>query len=174
MQEKVRVQHTSLVLRLIPTSITPHILWLLMLLSTTTTEHLIEEAELRTRAPNKRCEDRENNLEARHIRSSISSVCDKRRVTCVKRKSKWMMCRFPQCNQCKRAKQAAKRVRESGRGGWCLGTNHGKLGGPQKTPPAGTGISSSALSRHPYATTLPTEHHLSHSLSRTLIFYCKS
>ena len=46
MQEKVRVQHTSLVLRLIPTSITPHILRLLMLLPSTTTEHLIEEAEL--------------------------------------------------------------------------------------------------------------------------------
>jgi hypothetical protein len=40
--------HTTLVLRLIPLTVTPHILWLLLLMSLVA-KHLIEEAELQTR-----------------------------------------------------------------------------------------------------------------------------
>ena len=46
------------------------------------------------------------------------------------------MCRFPRSNPINANEpNKLRRVREGGRGVWCLGTNHGKLGGPQKTPP---------------------------------------
>jgi hypothetical protein len=41
------VRNTVLILTLIPTTIAPHILRLLLLLLSTSIEHLIEEAELR-------------------------------------------------------------------------------------------------------------------------------
>ena len=159
MQEKIRVQHTSLVLRLIPTSITPHILWLLMLLSTTTTEHLIEEAELCTRAPDKRCENREKNLKARHIHRNISCVCDKRRVTCVKRKSKVDDVSVSPIQPMQTSQTSCKQ--SPGKWQGCVVVLAQTMESSvvrKKLRARRTGISSSALSRHPYATTLPIPH----------------
>jgi hypothetical protein len=58
--------HTTLVLRLIPRTITAHVLRLLVLMLALVAEHLVEEAELRARGDEPCGEDEDEAGEARH------------------------------------------------------------------------------------------------------------
>jgi hypothetical protein len=61
-----RGRHTTLVLRLIPRTITAHVLRLLVLMLALVAEHLVEEAELRARGDEPCGEDEDEAGEARH------------------------------------------------------------------------------------------------------------
>ena len=70
------MQHTGFILRLIPLTITPHILRLLLLVAVAlVAEHLVEEAELRAGGEEEYAQHEEEVGEARHDRDNVSEVC---------------------------------------------------------------------------------------------------
>jgi hypothetical protein len=88
------LRRTTLILRLIPRAIAPHVLWLLVLVLALVAEHLVEEAELRRRGDEPCREDDENAGKTCHDCDTIIGACGKVTVLKSLARMKWVMWSF--------------------------------------------------------------------------------